>query len=93
MQRKRPLQYDGLYPVRKKVDMDDVLIACVTDILAYLESGNTVSPTSVLHNQLKKCSRNIISDEDIKQNRCMVDIIDEEAYNLVHASEWFKTIV
>ena len=73
--------------------MDDILIACITDILAYLESGLSINPTSCMHDQLRANSRTLISDYDIAENECMKGIIDDGGYNLDGASDLFKKIL
>lgn len=75
--------------------MDDIFIACVTDILSHLEAGNTINPGSVLHEQLRDIASRtlIIVDSDLEKNQCMKDLIEEEFYNLDNASDWFKSIL
>ena len=75
--------------------MDDIFIACVADILAHLEAGNTINPTSILHEQLRDVANRslIIVDYDLEKNQCMKKLIEDEFYNLDNASDWFKSIL
>lgn len=50
--------------------MDDNFIAVLTDMLSLLEMGNTINPTSVLHEELKlfMLENGFISEEALKEN-------------------------
>ena len=45
--------------------MDDIFLACVADMIAYLECGIDIKSTSILHTQLVECSKGIVPEEYI----------------------------
>lgn len=73
--------------------MDDHLRNCLLDIIATLESGNSVQPQSTQHEQIVEAVENIISVDEIKDNRITKDIIDDVEYDLDRASELFKSFL
>ncbi len=60
--------------------MDEITMACVVDILAFLEVGQVIQPTSVLHEQLRDnmLANGYISKEYLeKEKQRVIDEINE----------------